>query len=40
MVSELIAVPKPNQPDKIRIVMDARAVNCARKRKTQYSNFG
>ena len=32
-VSELIAVPKPNQPDKIRIVMDARAVNCAIERE-------
>ena len=32
-VSELIAVPKPNQPDKLRIVMDARAVNCAIERE-------
>jgi hypothetical protein len=32
-VSELIAVPKPNQPDKIRKVMGARAVNCAIERE-------
>ena len=31
--SELIAVPKPNQHDKLRIVIDARAVNCAIERE-------
>jgi hypothetical protein len=28
-VSELIAIPTPNKPDQLRIVMDARAVNVA-----------
>ena len=32
-VSEILAIPKPNQPEKLRIVMDARVVNCAIKRE-------